>query len=159
VVRRAARRLGQEDGRALTLRSILLVALVAAASAAASIASACGVSVEDKIAAVYDHAAVSRALEAKNVVTFFAIEGAIPQSAAGLRRIAALAASVPGVDKDSVRLSRDVASLAISFDPRRANLAKVQKLLDQKLAAMGLSLLAMRVMDRPGDLAAVRRPR
>ena len=156
MVRRTARRLGQEDGRALTLRSILLVALVAAASAAASVASACGVCVEDKIAAVYDHAAVTRALEAKHAVAFFAIDGAIPPGAAALRRIAALAASTMGVDKDSVRISREAASLAISFDPRRGNLASVQKTLERKLAAMGLSLLAMRVMDSPGDLGAVR---
>jgi hypothetical protein len=45
----------------------------------------------------------------------------------------------------------------VSFDPRRGNLAEMQKSLDQRLAPMSLSLLAMRVMDSPGDLAAVRR--
>jgi hypothetical protein len=35
---------------------------------------------------------------------------------------------------------------AISFDPRRAELAKVQESLDLRLEAMGLSLLAMRIM-------------
>jgi len=152
VVRRAARRLGQEDGRALTLRAILLVALFAGAS----VASACGVCVEDKIAAVYDHAAVTRSLDAKSTVVFFAIDGAIPPGAAALRKIAALAASAPGVDRDSVRISREAASLAVAFDPRRGNLAKVQESLDKRLAPMKLSLLAMRVMDSPGDLAAVR---
>jgi len=140
------------------MRWILQVALLAAASACASTASACGVCVEDKIAAVYDHAGVSRALEAKSTVVFFALEGAIPPGAAALRKIAALAASAPAVDKDSVRISRDVASLALSFDPRRADLATVQEILDRRLAAMGLSLLAMRVMNSPGDLAAVRKP-
>jgi hypothetical protein len=109
------------------------------------------------VAAVYDHAAVSRALEAKSTVVFFAIDGAIPPGAAASRKITALAASAPGVDKDSVRISREMASLAVSFDPRRGNLANVQESLDRRLAAMGLSLLAMRVMDSPGDLAAVRR--
>jgi hypothetical protein len=100
---------------------------------------------------------VSRALEAKSTVVFFAIDGAIPPGAAASRKITALAASAPGVDKDSVRISREMASLAVSFDPRRGNLANVQESLDRRLAAMGLSLLAMRVMDSPGDLAAVRR--
>ena len=68
-----------------------------------------------------------------------------------------MAASAPGVDGDSVRISLESASLAVAFDPRRGNLAKVQESLDRALAAMGLSLLAMRVMDSPGDLAAVRR--
>ena len=89
---------------------------------------------------------------------FFHIGGAIPPGAAALRKLSALAASAPGVDKDSVRISRETASLAVSFDPRRGNLAKVQANLEQRLAAMSLSLLAMRVMDSPGDLAAVRKP-
>ena len=135
------------------MRPMILAALLAATCAAASTASACGVCVEDKIAAVYDHAAVTRALEVNNTVVFFAIEGAIPAGAAALRKIAAIAASAPGVDKQSVRVSRDGASLAISFDPRRAELAKVQKTLDRSLGAMGLSLLAMREMSSPGDLA------
>jgi hypothetical protein len=134
---------------------MLLFALLAAPFTA----SACGLCVEDKIAAVYDHAAVTRALAAKRTVAFFAIEGAIPPGAAALRRITAMVSSVPGLDKDGVRLSLDAASLAISFDPRGGDLAKVQKVLERRLAPMGLSLLAMRVMDRPGDLAAVRRPR
>jgi hypothetical protein len=141
------------------MRPIPAVLLLAAAFAAAGNASACGVCIEDKIAAVYDHAAVTKALEAKHVVVFFAIEGAIPPGATGLRKTAAMAASAPGVDRDSVRISRDGASLAVSFDPRRGNLAKVQEILDRRLGATGLSLLAMRVMDSPCDLAAVRRPR
>lgn len=130
-------------------RALIFVALLVAAP----LVHACGVCVEDKIAAVYDHAAISRALQARNAVVFFAIEGAIPPGAAALRRIAALAASGPAVRKDSVRLSRDAAALALAFDPRRANLAKVQRLLERKLAPMGLTLFAMRVMDKPGELA------
>jgi hypothetical protein len=133
----------------VSLRSILLVTLLVAPPVVYS----CGVCVEDKIAAVYDHAAVSRALDARNTVVFFAIEGAIPPGAAALRKIAAMAASGPQVRKDSVRLSRDAAALALAFDPRRAKLAKVREILERKLAPMGLSLLALRVMDRPGELA------
>jgi len=139
------------------MRAIVLVALLSMASAASN-ALACGVCVEDKMAAVYDHAAVTRALDAKNTVVFFAIEGALPPGRAALRKVAAMAASTPGVDKDSVRISRDAVSLAFSFDPRRGDLATVQGILERKLAAMGLSLLAMRVMNRPGELAAVRKP-
>lgn len=135
------------------MRSILLAALLVAACDAYP----CGVCVEDKIAAVYDHAAVTRALEARSTVVFFHIDGTIPPGAAALRKLSALAASAPGVDKDSVRISRETTSLAVSFDPRRGSLANVQESLDRRLAGMGLSLLAMRVMESPGDLAAVRR--
>jgi hypothetical protein len=34
----------------------------------------------------------------------------------------------------------------------------MQEILDRRLAPMGLSLLALRVIDRPGNLAAVRKP-
>jgi len=88
---------------------------------------------------------------------FFHIDGTIPPGAAALRKLSALAASAPGVDQDSVRISRETASLAVSFDPRRGNLAQVQESLDRRLASMKLTLLAIRVMDSPGDLAAVRR--
>jgi len=135
------------------MRSALLLALLAASCAA----NACGVCVEDKVAAVYDHAAVTRALEARRTVVFFHIDGTIPPGAAALRKFSALAASAPGVDQDSVRISRETASLAVSFDPRRGNLAQVQESLDRRLASMKLTLLAIRVMDSPGDLAAVRR--
>jgi hypothetical protein len=77
-------------------RALIFAALLAAAP----VVNACGVCVEDKIAAVYDHAVVTRTLEARGVVVFFAIEGAIPPGAAALRKIAAIAASGPAVRKD-----------------------------------------------------------
>ena len=132
-----------------------LPALVLTSSVTA--ASACGYCVEDKIAAVYDHAAVSRALQENRTVVFFAIDGALRTGEAEKRKLEGIVASVPGVDRQSVRLSIELATLALAFDPRRANLGQVQNVLDRKLAALGLSLLAMRVMDKPGDLAAVRR--
>jgi hypothetical protein len=130
-------------------RALIFVALLAAAP----VVYACGVCVEDKIAAVYDHAAIRGALDARNTVVFFAIEGVIPPGAGTLRKIAAMAASGPAVRKDSVRISRDAAALALAYDPRRTNLAKVQQIIERKLGPMGLSLFALRVMDRPGELA------
>jgi hypothetical protein len=136
----------------MTLRSALLAALLAASPAA----YACGHCVEDKIAGVYDHAAVTRAIGAKHTVVFFAIDGALKPGQPMRMKIEKIAASVPGVDPGSARVSMELASLAIAFDPRRTNLAGVQKDLERKLAALRLSLLAMRIMDQPGDLAAVR---
>lgn len=131
--------------------------LIAAWLAASGSAYACGYCVEDKIAAVYDHAAVARAIGQKHPVVFFAIDGNLKQDDSTRRRIDAIAASTPGVDPRSVRLSLDAASLAVAFDPRRTSLVTVQSALERKLAALGLSLLAMRIMETPGDLAAVRR--
>jgi hypothetical protein len=120
---------------------------------------ACGYCVEDKIAAVYDHASVTRSLAAGRTVVFFALEGELKHGAATRARIEKLAATVPGIEPDSVRASTDVAALALAFDPKRTSFAEVQKALERKLAAQRLSLLALRVMDRPADLAAAERRR
>jgi hypothetical protein len=118
-----------------------------ALSLVSSHALACGVCVEDKIAAVYDHAAVHRALAAKKVVVFFAIDGKLASDERTRRAIAA-AARAPGVEAGSVRVSTELASLALAFDRRRTNLVEVEKTLESRLAPMGLSLLTLQVRDR-----------
>ena len=134
------------------MRAALLAVLLAAGQAAL----ACGHCVEDKIAAVYDHAAITRAVAAKKTVVFFAIDGTLRPGQPMRLKIEQLAASVRGVDAGSVRLSMELASLALAFDPRRASLVDVQAGLERKLAPLGLSLLAMRLMEQPGDLTAAR---
>ncbi len=111
-------------------------------------ADACGYCVEDKIAAVYDHAAVTQALSAKHVVVFFAIDGKLVAGERTRSAIEAIARSAPGVDRGSVRVSVELASLALAFDARRTSLAAAQNILDKKLAPMELSLLAMQVRSR-----------
>jgi hypothetical protein len=114
---------------------------------ACSQALACGVCVEDKIAAVYDHAAVHRALAAKRTVVFFHIDGKLVADARTKRSISSIARATPGVDAASVRVSCELASMALAFDDRRTNLVKVQESLEKRLSAQGLSLLAMQVRD------------
>ncbi len=135
----------------MTRLSILLVLLLQATSALA-----CGHCAEDKIAGVYDHAAVTKAMAAKHTVVFFAIDGTLKAGQPMRMKIEKLAASVPGIDPGSVRVSTELAALAIAFDPKRTSLVELQRALERKLAALRLSLMAMRIMDEPGDLAAVR---
>jgi hypothetical protein len=118
---------------------------------------ACGYCVEDKIATVYDHASVTRAVSSGHQVVFFHIEGARTPGRASRRELEAIAESVEGVDTGSVRVSLESASLAVAFDPRRASLAAVHTALDKKLAARRLSLMLLRVMDSPGELKTVGR--
>ena len=122
------------------MRAPLLAALLAPAAAIA-----CGVCVEDKIAAVYDHAAVQQALAAKRTVVFFHIDGKLVVDERSKRSIAEAARATPGVDPASVRVSCELASMALAFDGRRTNLAKVQESLEKRLSARGLALLAMQV--------------
>jgi hypothetical protein len=58
---------------------------------ASSQALACGVCVEDKIAAVYDHAAVQKSLAAKRTVVFFHIDGKLVVNERSKRAIADIA--------------------------------------------------------------------
>lgn len=118
---------------------------------------ACGHCIEDKIAAVYDHAAVTRAVGSGHQIAFFHIDGALAPGSPTRRGLEAIAESVEGVDRGSVRVSLESASLAVAFDPRRWSLGAVQKALEKKLAAKKLSLMLMRVMDSPGEFKTVGR--
>lgn len=133
----------------------LLAALVLACNAPA--AFACGYCVEDKIAATYDHAVVARALGRKHHVAFFHIDGPLVPGESTRRALEAAAESVAGVDKGSVRVSMEALTISFAFDPERAPLVKAQSALERKLAARKLSLMPLRVMDRPAELKAVSR--
>ena len=134
----------------MTARRACIIAAFAAGSAATSFA--CGYCVEDKIAAVYDHAVVTRAVAQKHQVVFFAVEGQMSAGEASRRALEAVAESAAGVDKGSARVSVESASLSVAFNPARAPFAGMERSLSRKLAARGLSVAILRVMDRPAEL-------
>ena len=130
------------------MKTILTAALLLLAGEAV----ACGYCVEDKIAATYDHAVITRALANGRHVVFFHVDGAAVSRAA-LEQ----AASGRGIEKGSARISPDALTLSVAFDPKRISLVELNALLDRKLAKHKASLLPLRVMERPADLAAVKR--
>ena len=86
------------------------------------LAMACGVCLEDKVAATYDHALVERALAQQRVVVF-----AEPRAAVDERRLKAFAAAArraPGVDAATVKTSAAPASVSFVLDPKRADAKK-----------------------------------
>ncbi|MGH6624431.1 MAG: hypothetical protein ACREBN_10685 [Burkholderiaceae bacterium] len=111
----------------------------------ATAALACGHCVEDRIAAVYDHAVLTQATGAGRVVAFCAIEGGLADSKALQREIERALTSSRGVDRDSVRVSVASASVSFAFDPTRTNFAALMKEVDRKLAGKQLSLLPLRI--------------
>ena len=127
------------------------LALLLAAGVSRSLA--CGYCVEDKIAAVYDHAAIARALAAGREVMFCAIVGDFVSSNAMRRQIGRALGSVAGVDRGSVRVSLDAASLSFAFDPARAPRAGLLHTANRKLAIKGITLAELRVMERPAEPA------
>ena len=136
------------------MRSATAIAGLALALQAA-VALACGHCVEDKIAAVYDHVVVTRSLANRHQVVFFAIDGPLQANETVRRMIERIAEGSRGVDPGSTRVSAEAASLSVAFDPDRTPLAVLQRGLERKLAAKRLSLLVLRVMDRPAELKAV----
>lgn len=115
----------------------------------------CGYCVEDKIASVYDHALVTRAVGIGHHVAFYHLDGALAQNAATRRALASAAESVPGVDQGSARVALETLTLSFAFDPRRTSLAAAQSALDRKLAARKVSAFPLRVIERPGELKEV----
>ncbi|UXY14976.1 hypothetical protein N8I74_16900 [Chitiniphilus purpureus] len=77
-------------------------------------AMACGVCVEDRMAATYDDAVVRQAASRRHWVVFCEVKGVV--SAEQLR---AAAQAVPGVDPRSIRTSLQPAALSFSLDPAR----------------------------------------
>ena len=118
-------------------------------------ALACGVCIEDKVAVVYDYEVVSRALDRGHHIAFFALEGSNTAGPEARRMLESLAGSAAGVDRGSSRVSLETRSLSVAYDPRRTPLPRLQQALEKKLAARKLSLLPLKVIERPAELKAV----
>jgi hypothetical protein len=109
-------------------------------------ALACGVCVEDKVAAAYDHAVVVRSLERKHEVVFLAIEGEIAASPKLSREIKTALESAAGVDRGSARVALSSASLSFAYDPARSKLGPIMSALEKSPALKGLRLSLLRVI-------------
>ncbi|MDE2597991.1 MAG: hypothetical protein KGL40_00030 [Rhodocyclaceae bacterium] len=107
-------------------------------------AGACGHCVEDKVAAVYDHAVLTRAQARGYGTVFFAIEGSLTPDAA--RAVEGAARAAPGVDKGSVRISVEQAALSMAYDPDRTSAEAVGKALAAKLSRQRLKFEALKVV-------------
>ena len=102
---------------------------------------------EDKIAAVYDHAAVTQALERQQQVAYFSIEGELAVSGESRKALEALALSLGGVAK-SMKISMESAALSFVFDPKSQKLASLKKAIEAKLAGQNLRLRLLKTTIR-----------
>ena len=84
-------------------------------------AGACGACVEDRVAAVYDHAVVEGAARRGHAVAFLALEAAPDLDEARVRAVRAALAATKGVERATVRISPEAASCSVAFDPARAS--------------------------------------
>lgn len=108
-------------------------------------AAACGICIEDKVAACYDHAVVSQAKARGHEVAFFAIDGPLVRSADNRARVAKAIHAQRGVLAGTARVSLENAALSFAYDPGRTSRAAVAGAVQERLAA-GLSLRFLRAM-------------
>ncbi|MEO8121314.1 MAG: hypothetical protein ABI606_18570 [Rhodoferax sp.] len=117
-----------------------------------TVALACGYCVEDRIAAVYDHALAQRTLALKHEIVFFAWDGPLTRSDASKQKMMALGEAVPGVDKGSTRVSIEPAAIALAFDPQRSSAQAIEAALQKKLSLMKLSIERLQTPQAPAIL-------
>ena len=115
-------------------------------------AFACGFCVEDKVAAVYDHAVVTKALAAGRHVAFLHVDGTPARKA-----LEQALARTAGIERGTARISGDLLTVSFAYDPRRVPLGAIHAALEKQLAPYGATLLPFRVIDGPGDLKKVQR--
>ena len=100
----------------MNTRSVASAFAAALVTAGASGAGwACGVCIEDKVAATYDHAVIQRAIERHQQVLFVAIGGEVQSDAIG-RKIAG--ARVRGVVSGTLRTSASPPAFSFALDAK-----------------------------------------
>lgn len=109
----------------------------------AGTAAACGVCVEDKVAATYDHAVIARANARHEQVLFVAVDG--PHAANVGPRIARAARAVRGVDAKTLRTSESPAAFSIVVSRSEAPQRAVGAFRDA-LRDPGMQLTLVRIM-------------
>jgi hypothetical protein len=135
----------------MRIRHALLALAVSTLTLAPVAALACGYCVEDKIAAVYDHAVITRALDRRHQVAFFAIEG--EPVAEELSRALRVALEKEGaVDRGSIRVSPASGALSFAYDPARRGLGLITSMLDRRIASQRSTLSLLKVIAE-GDRA------
>ena len=120
------------------------------ALAAALPAAACGICIEDRVAAVYDQPTVDRAMGRHQQVAFFSLNGSVEATPATRRAV--VAALERGGVHGTVHVSLESATASVAFDPKRASVTSIASTGDRTLAAQSLKLEALRVTGADGKL-------
>ena len=123
---------------AYLLASLLLIGTTSA--------MACGHCIEDKVAAVYDHAIVAKAVREKHVVAFFGIEGPLVVNTASKQDIQKMMGSISGVDPNTSRISLETGSISLAFNPIVLSYPALLDSLDKKMKSKKLSLFPLELI-------------
>lgn len=138
--------------------SQLLLSLTAAGALSLGVrdAQSCQACVEDKVAATYDWQVIATAKRQGHTVIFTAITGPIaPEGHSMERHLARTLATVPGVDKGTVRISLAPPALAFAADLRRQSVDTLLGAMNQRLRSFGITLTVVRVGAPAGGAPAI----
>ena len=113
---------------------------------------ACGVCVEDKVAATYDHAVVMRAGALHHLVVFGEIGGTVNIKAV-TAGIAAAATRVRGIDRGTVRTSASPPAFSFALDPSAQAPDSAVAELQKRVRTQGAKLSVLRVMSSDAKAA------
>ena len=113
-----------------------------------SSAIACGHCIEDKVAAVYDHAIVAKAVHEKHVVAFFGIEGPLVVNSASKQEIQKMMSSINGIDPNTSRISLETGSISLAFNPAILTYPGLLEGLDKKLKPKKLSIFPLDLISK-----------
>jgi len=126
------------------MRAAYLIASLLLVSTSSVIA--CGHCIEDKVAAVYDHTIVAKAVGEKHIVAFFGIEGPLVVNTASKQEIQKIISSIYGVDPNTSRISLETGSISLAFNPILLSYPALLDSLDKKLKPKKLSIFPLEVI-------------
>jgi hypothetical protein len=113
-------------------------------------ADACGQCVEDKVAATYDHAVITRAAHDGHAVVFAEVRGPAAGGTPALKTFIAHAlASTRGVDAGTVRVSLEPPAASFACDLARHTPNALLATVNPQLATKGLSLVVIKIDHGP----------
>ena len=135
------------------MRRVLVVLLTMLSVAFSAPSWACGVCVEDKIAATYDHAVVTRAGARHHLVVFGEMKGAVDMTAL-VGKVALAAARVRGIDLGTVRTSASPPAFSFALDPGARSPDSAVAEVQRRLRTQGATLSILRVVSGDAPTSA-----
>jgi hypothetical protein len=134
------------SARGWAIAPVALVASLWLVAAPRTPARACGQCIEDKIAATYDHAVLTRAARDGHVVVFADIRGPAAGAGPALKAfIVRTLASTRGIDVGTVRVSLDPPAASFACDPARHAPKELLASVNPRLATKGLRLAVIEI--------------
>jgi hypothetical protein len=126
----------------------MLVLLLTVGIFAPALAQACGVCVEDRMAATYDHELVTRAISRGHQVVFTDVSGPASPTPAQWHMLARAVQNVDGVIKGSVRTSKSPTALSFEIDPKASAAATAITGINERIGKQPLRVSLIRTISQ-----------